>query len=292
MLDMTDPREFIGRRVYGTDGERLGTIENVLVDDDSGVPEWLTIRTGLFGMHESFVPLATADVHQDGVQVPYDKDRIKDAPRFESSYHLTPEDERELYNHYGISYGERNSPPGYGTQAATGDYLAATTGTTATPGDDIAGTTGTAGTRRRGGAEYATPTRSEAGNDTDDAMTRSEERLRVGTERVETGRARLRKYVVTENVTETVPVTHEEVRVEHEPITDANREAARSGPDLSEAEHEVVLHEERPVVDKETVPVERVRLTTDEVPSEETVSEEVRREEIDLRGAREDVERR
>lgn len=290
MLDMTDPREFIGRRVYGSDGERMGTIENVLVDDDSGVPEWLTIRTGLFGMHESFVPLATADVHEDGVRIPYDKDRIKDAPRFDSAYHLTPEDERQLYQHYGISYGEQNSPPGYGTQAAAGDYRAATTGTTATPNSDIAGTTGTAGTQRRGAAEYATGT--DTDTDSEDAMTRSEERLRVGTERVETGRARLRKYVVTEDVSQTVPVTHEEVRVEREPITGSNRDGALSGPDLSDAEHEVVLHEERPVVDKETVPVERVRLTADEVPGEETVTEEVRREEIDLRGAREGVERR
>lgn len=275
MLDMTDPREFIGRRVYGSDGERLGTIENLLVDDDTGVPEWLTVRTGLFGMHESFVPLASADMHEDGIRVPYDKNQIKDAPRFDSTYHLTPEDERQLYNHYGISYGEYNNPPGYGTEAATGDYRAATnrTGTGFGSDEDI----DTADTRaRRGG---------------DDAMTRSEERLRVGTERVETGRARLRKYVVTENVTQTVPVTREEVRLEREPITDANRDEALSGPDFTESEQEVVLHEERPVVEKEEVPVERVRLTTDQVPDEETVSTDLRREEIDLRGDREDADR-
>ncbi|HEX4019133.1 MAG TPA: YsnF/AvaK domain-containing protein [Frankiaceae bacterium] len=113
-------------------------------------------------------------------------------------------------------------------------------------------------------------------------MTRSEGRLRVGTERVETGRARLRKYVVTENVTQTVPVSHEEVRVEREPITDANATAAMDGPAISEEEHEVVLHEERPVVAKETVPVERVRLDTDTVTDQETVSDEVRKEQIDL----------
>ena len=91
-------------------------------------------------------------------------------------------------------------------------------------------------------------------------MTRSEEQLHVGTQPREAGRARLRKYVVTEQVTQTVPVSHEEVRIEREPITDANVGAATSGPAISEEEHEVVLHEERPVVDKETVPVERVRL--------------------------------
>src|SRR6201986_4466822 len=112
-------------------------------------------------------------------------------------------------------------------------------------------------------------------------MTRSEEQLRVGTESVPAGRARLRKYVVTENVTTTVPVSHEEVRLEREPITDANRDAALSGPDITEAEDEVELHAERPVVSKETVPVERVRLTTETVAGEEQVSKDVRKEQIE-----------
>jgi uncharacterized protein (TIGR02271 family) len=87
--------------------------------------------------------------------------------------------------------------------------------------------------------------------------------------------------VVTENVTQTVPVSREEVRVEREPITEANRDQALSGPAISDEEHEVVLHEERPVVQKEAVPVERVRLDTDTVTEEVTVSEEVRKEQIE-----------
>jgi uncharacterized protein (TIGR02271 family) len=112
-------------------------------------------------------------------------------------------------------------------------------------------------------------------------MTRSEEQLRVGTETVEGGRARLRKYVVTENVSTTVPVSHEEVRVEREPITDANRDAAPSGEPISEEEHEVTLRAERPVVAKEAVPVERVRLATETVTEDAAVSETVRKEQIE-----------
>ena len=115
-------------------------------------------------------------------------------------------------------------------------------------------------------------------------MTVSEERLAVGTERQEAGRARLRKYVVTENVTQTVPVQREEVRLEREPITDANVGAATSGPEISEEEHEVVLHEERPVVEKETVPVERVRLDTETVTEQQTVDADVRKERVDVEG--------
>jgi len=93
------------------------------------------------------------------------------------------------------------------------------------------------------------------------AMTRSEEELHVDTQRRERGRARLRKYVVTEEVTRTVPIQREEVRIEREPITDANRGDAMRGPEISEDEHEVVLHAEEPIVEKRAVPKERVRLT-------------------------------
>ena len=123
-----------------------------------------------------------------------------------------------------------------------------------------------------------------SGPETDDAMTRSEEELSVGTQSAR-GRPRApAKYVVTEDVQETVPVKREEVRVEREPITDANVGDATSGPELSEEEHEVVLHEEEAVVEKRVVPKERVRLDKDVEVEERTVSESVAREEIEVEG--------
>lgn len=110
---------------------------------------------------------------------------------------------------------------------------------------------------------------------------RSDERLHVGTENVESGKVRLRKYVVTENVSATVLVSHEEVHVEREPITEANRSAAMTGGDLTQDVHEIALHEERAVVEKETIPVERVRLGTETVTEEQQVNEEVRKEQTD-----------
>jgi uncharacterized protein (TIGR02271 family) len=109
--------------------------------------------------------------------------------------------------------------------------------------------------------------------------TRSEEQLRVGTERVEAGRARLRRYVVAENVTRTVPVSHEEIRLDREPIPDAD--AVEDGT-LTEEAYEVVLYAERPLVTSETVPVERVRLDTRTVTDQQTVVGQVRREQIDV----------
>jgi uncharacterized protein (TIGR02271 family) len=119
----------------------------------------------------------------------------------------------------------------------------------------------------------------------DDAMTRSEEQLRVGTQTQVTGRAVLRKHVVTEYVTKTVPVRREEVRIEREPISDTDRagvvddgEAFGDDTDL----FEVVLHQEVPVVQTETVPVERVRVRKQTVTDQATVSEDVRKEQLDL----------
>jgi uncharacterized protein (TIGR02271 family) len=128
---------------------------------------------------------------------------------------------------------------------------------------------------------YETDGHDVSGPGTDDAMTRSEEELRVGTERREAGRVRLRKYVVTENEERTVPVRREEVRVEREPITEGNVDQALDGPEISEEEHEVVLHEERPVVEKDVVAKERVRLGTEESTEQETISETLRKERIE-----------
>jgi uncharacterized protein (TIGR02271 family) len=252
-----------GGDVIAADGERIGAIGQLYADDDTGEPTWVTVRTGLFGTHESFVPVEGARVEGDDLVVPYTKDHVKDAPRVDTDGHLEPDEEDRLYAHYereARTYSQTRYDTDRDVDYAGDADLNAGTRTEAAVGRDTSGPT------------------------TDDAMTRSEERLNVGTERQAAGRVRLRKYVTTENVTRTVPVEREEVRLEREPITEANRGAAMSGPDISEEEHEVTLHEERPVVEKETVPVERVRLDKDVVTDDVTVNEEVRKERIETDG--------
>jgi uncharacterized protein (TIGR02271 family) len=251
----------IGQDVYDESGEKIGSAAEIYLDDETGQPEWVTVRTGLFGTKESFVPIRDADLTDDGVRIPVSKARVKDAPKIDTDGHLSPQEEQELYRYYGMASGMA-SGMGSGTGSDTG---------TQTP--DMAG----AETRGTVGHDISGPT-------TDDAMTLSEERLDVGTRSEEAGRARLRKYVVTENVTETVPVSHEEVRVEREPITDANIGNAMDGPAISEEEHEVTLHAERPVVDKEAVPVERVRLDKTTVTEQAEVTDGLRKEEIEING--------
>jgi uncharacterized protein (TIGR02271 family) len=238
-----------GRTMVDPAGDKLGTIDAIYLDDETGQPEWATVTRGLFSAKAAFVPLAQAQDLGDSVQVPYDKQQVTDAPTMQADGSLSQDDEAQLYRHYGLEYSEHRSDSGLPA------------GTVDDTRDDTVG-------------------RDTSGPTTDDAMTRSEEELQVGTTRRERGRARLRKYVTTETQQVTVPVQREEVRVEREPITDANLDAATSGPAISEEEHEVTLHEETPVVEKRAVPKERVRLDTETVTEERQVSEEVRKEQI------------
>lgn len=251
----------IGQDVYDQSGDKIGSASEVYLDDESGQPEWVTVKTGLFGTKESFVPIRDADLTDKGVRVSVSKDKVKDAPKVDADGHLSPEEEQELYRYYDLG----GMTSGYETQQTTRTEHA---------------TEHTTERTHEGAVGHDT-----SGPTTDNAMTRSEERLNVGTRSEEVGRARLRKYVVTENATETVPVSHEEVRVEREPITDANMGDAVDGPAISEEEHEVTLRAERPVVEKEAVPVERVRLDKTTVQEQEQVSAELRKEEIEVDGA-------
>jgi uncharacterized protein (TIGR02271 family) len=274
----------IGADVYDADGSKIGTASEVFLDDQSGNPEWVTVKTGLFGTKETFVPIREADLTGDGLRVPVTKAQVKDAPKIDTDGHLSPQEEEELYRYYGVGGTGRHSD----VQSTTTDTSRTTTntgmgaGVTDTVGDTTANTT--AGYTDTDVNRHGTKGHDTSGPTTDDAMTLSEERVNVGTQQVEAGRARLRKYVVTENVTQTVPVSHEEVRVQREPITDANMGNAMDGPAISEEEHEVTLHAERPVVEKEAVPVERVRLDTETVTEQVQVNEQVRKEQVDTDG--------
>jgi uncharacterized protein (TIGR02271 family) len=256
MPEMTDAYQWHGRTMIGSEGEKIGKITEIYEDPKTGKPEWATVSSGLFGTKSNFVPLAGASPEGEDVRAPVTKDQVKDAPGVEADGELSEREEQRLFEYYGVPYTTEGSTTAQGQPDS----------------------------RERGQADPGTGGRDVSGSESDEAMTRSEEELRVGTRQREAGRARLRKYVVTEMVTKTVPVQREEVRIEREPITEGNVDQALDGPEISEEEHEVVLHEERPVVEKEVVAKERVRLTAEEHTDEETVSEELRKERIETDG--------
>ena len=265
MLSEREVAAAIGSTAYGDGGDKLGTVEHFFVDDRTGEPTWVAVTTGLFGTRHTVVPAREAVWDDGALRVPVSAAAVKDAPAMHGN-HLDPGEEAELRRHYGIEGG-------VGTGGGT-DTVAVPAVTSPPP--TAAGTEG-----RDSG---------------DGAMTRSEERLRVGTERVAARRMRLVKYVVTEEVQVTVPVRREEIRLEEVPI-DATATASEAGVGTDTgageslvADHaaagglpdEIVLHSERPVISLEVVPVERVRLRTEVVEGRETVTEQVQREQIVL----------
>ena len=253
MTNLQETLTWRGHEIADREGDKIGTIEEIYLDSQTDEPEWALVNTGMFGTKSSFVPLQEAQDDGGELRVPYETAQVKDAPNMDPDGELSQSDESALYAHYGLDYSETRSDSGL------------------PEGGSGAGTAGDAPV----GHDTSGPT-------TDNAMTRSEEELRVGTTEQESGRVRLRKYVVEDEVTQTVPVKREEVHVEREPITDANAGAATDGPTISEEEHEVVLHEEQAVVEKQAVPKERVRLDKDTHVEEEQVSDTLRKEQIDV----------
>lgn len=313
--------QVVGHPVHDAQGKKIGDAKHMYLDDATGDPEWVTVKTGFFGNNETFVPTRAARIVQDHVEVPYEKDKVKGAPNVDvdSGGHLSAEEERHLYRYYGLETaggagtgtGEKAAAAG-GTAGAAGAAGAAGgrharskpsaesaesagprmesgvgtgtgtgTGTGVNKGGGMAGSEAGAGTGT-GAASYAAGRSGAAerlGPDVGEAMIRSEEEMHVHVEREATGRARLHRYVDVEEVEETVPIVHEEIRLEREPITD--RVAGRTGPDINEAEQVVTLHEEKAVVETEVVPKERVRMHVEEHTEQKKVHGRVRKERIE-----------
>lgn len=227
-----------GSTVYDSNGDKIGSVEEVYVDYQTSEPEWIGLGTGLLGTKRVVVPAATADAQEDGIAVPYSKDQIKDAPDVDGDS-ISQEAESALYAHYGLEYSERRSDTG------------------------LPEGTGSARTKGKASDEAS--------------VTRSEEELRVGKREVEAGHLRLHKWVETEQVDVPVEIKREKARVTREPV-----EGAAIGEDIGEESLEVTLTEEKPIVQKETVAKERIGVEKEVERDTETVSEEVRKERVEV----------
>ena len=298
-------KDLFNATAYDKNGEKLGDVNEVFVDDQSGQPTFVEVNHGLFGMNSSLVPLRGHDFSGDDLKLGFSKDRIKDAPDFDSDKPLTPEAQSDIFKHYGLDnahdvtdYKDSNLDSKRDAQAGADKEHNLTAGAGAAgagagvAGAGVAGahadekkaathTTDAAATERK--ADVA-DNAAAARTNNDGELIRSEEQLNVNKERVATGEARLRKYVVTDTETVEVPVEREEVSVERTPISaeDAKNYNGTISGDSEEAS--VTLHEERVNVNKETVPVEKINLKKDTVRDTETHTEELRKEQIDTDG--------
>lgn len=290
--------------VIDQDGDKVGKVGQVYLDDATGQPNWVTVNTGLFGGSETFIPLDEATQDGDDLRVPYTKAFIKDAPNLDADSHVDESQEDELYRYYGLQGGgdqvrdgRDGRVDGRDAAAAGAAGTAAGAAGTANTGDrrddlrdgdarhrDNAADGPLAGDRRDGDLRDGDARHRDdvaaagtARGDDANSVVRHEEEVNVGTERVQTGRARLRKHIVHDTETVTVPVEREEVEIVREPIADGEH-----GGRLSDEDVEVTLSEERPVVEKDVVAKERVGLDKNVVRDQEQVQTDVAREEVDI----------
>ena len=276
MLSERELSAAIGSPAYGPDGEKIGTVEHFFTDDRTGAPTWVAVSTGLFGTRHSVVPATDATFADGSVRLPVTKDAVRTAPSV-SDQHLAPEDEALLRQHYRLdAAGMPQSPD----DVTTHDLSRLPTDAEASSLHQDTLDTDRAATRGETVPVAAVPPPPAEG-----AMTRSEEQLRVTLQRYAAKRVRVVKYVVTEEVTVTVPVRREEIRIEEVPLdADASTADAGAMDTLAPAglPEVIVLHAERPVVGTEVVPVERVRLSTELVTEHVQVRDTVRRERVDV----------
>jgi Domain of unknown function (DUF2382)/PRC-barrel domain len=238
-------RGWRGRVMVDRDHHKIGEVVDIYLDNETDRPEWAVVRTGLFGLRSSFVPLAEAREVGDQLQVPHQRLQVKQAPNIEPDGQLSAAEEAELYRHYGLDYDsvalDRGAPAGRGLAEPAGqsdqpDHHEPV-GATGVPEPASSATGGLAVTG--GGARgapvgqdqlpvgegvsrpfvYETPGRPAGG---------------AGTRRRQPGQVRLRRYLVTEVVTETEAGQRHEVRVQREPVSDAEVDAVRAAPDGQE----------------------------------------------------------
>lgn len=243
------PESLFGADVIDSAGNKIGTVDGVWVDDATNAVEFVGVKTGWLAGKTNVIPTADAQLGAGSVTVPYSEDQIKDAPGFSTGDELSPAQEDEIYSYYGISRTTATSPTGL-PGGDTGQQYQATTG----------GDLGTVEERDQADIPL------------------SEEQLQVGKRPVEAGRVRLRKVVRTEHQEVPVDLRREEVEIERIPASEAGAPADA----FQEAEIDVPVMREEPVVAKEAVVTGGVQVNKQASTETRTVGGEVRKEDVEV----------
>jgi len=243
LMSVEELKGLQGKSIYDENGEKIGKIEDFYYDDQTDEPEWIGVGAGMLGRKHKLVPLEGASRTEDGISVPYAKDLVKDTPDI-SEDRIEADQERELYEHYGMRYQARR----------------ARTQEMPQKGDSMPREEKSSGSKQAGGS-----------------VTRSEEEMRIGKREMEAGTARLRKWVETKPVEENVQLRRETAHIEREPINEPVQNA-----NFGEEEVEVQLNREEPVVEKRTVAKERVSLGKESEEEQRTVQESLREERVEV----------
>jgi uncharacterized protein (TIGR02271 family) len=269
---------YAGYKVYDRDGEKIGKVEYLFVDENDQ-HEYVGVKMGFLGTKSTLVPMDIVREDEDHrvIEVTETKDKIKGGPAFDDEEEITPEYEERVRSHYGLGSlkdsGERGAYQPYYSDAS-GDGQG-----------DLQPSKRTLGIRERSGEDRLSMARgstdperiTDLGDKDDFSMHRIEEELAAGTRKREVGAVRLRKRVSTEREQLRVPKRREEVHVDRVPV---NREAPEA--EIGEDEFFVPVTEEEVIVEKKPVAKEEIRLRKEIVEEEEVVERDVRKEQVDI----------
>jgi len=262
ITDLGVLRGWGGHDLVDRDGVKAGSIVDLYIDEQTKQPTWGLVRTGLLGSRQTLVPMGQATVPlavivsgAGSVQVPFESATILDAPSVAVGEEISEATAIALRRYYGL--GDPPAP-------AEGDHGPSDTESLDAGAEPAAKTT----------AAMTSPSTEPSGT-----MIRSEEELRVLLRR-RARRVRVQRYVVTDYVTTTIPVRREELRL----VEALGQEASRTAPPAlpGGASWEMVLHQEEPVVSKQVVARERVRLHVQTITEHRRISGEVRKERIQV----------
>jgi len=268
--------QLVGAPVTDSDGLAVGTVEQVFRDDVDGTPSWARIRSAK-GLH--FVPLAGSKVTSGGgLSVPFDSSKIMAEPGINVDRHMSVDQEEQLRQYFGINVPAQRKQP---TQPAEEAQQTEATQPTARPTQARPRPPAPQAGQPEAGRAQVGPLRAEQGESGSEWLIRSEERLAVNLETRESGRVTLHKIIDTEPVQETVRIFHEEYEVERVPVGEDDQVS----DDLAERDQEIILHEAHASISKETIPVERVRLSVRKVEEDQIVNGEIRKERIEIEAA-------
>jgi uncharacterized protein (TIGR02271 family) len=270
---------FADYEVYDQHGQKIGKVDDLFVDENDQ-PEYLGVKTGLFGLRSTLIPweMVRVDEGQRVIEISADKDYVKGAPNFDDDKDITPEFEREVYSHFGLRREETT-----GERGRYGAYYGAATDEAS--GERHPGIAMGDVDRQSGQFHEHDPAAeglAEPGDDLRDEdelrVQRTEEELRAGTREREAGALNVRKRVRTDREQIRVPKRREEVHVERVPVE--GREASEG--EIGEDEVFMPVTEEEVVVEKRPEVKEEIRVRKDVAQDEEIVEEDVRREEVDI----------
>ncbi len=242
------PDQLFGNDVMTQDGKKLGSVDNVWIDDSTSQPEFVGVKIGRFMGHTHIIPLADANSESTTITIPYSEDQVKNAPHYADDQELSPSDEDQIYQYYNLDRSTNQSPTGLATGETTG------------------GTMSAASDQR------------DTGTNTAQINTAAEE-LVVGKRTEQAGNVRLRKVVRTDHKEVPVELRREDVEIERIPAGQGN---VANKHDFQEQEIDVPMSREEAVVDKEVRSTGGVRVNKTAQTETQTVEGEVRSEDVEV----------